>query len=573
MKKSLSRVMSFIVSMTIVGGLVVGCQKKSDNQAAKEDSNQLITLTVFSELSNFAGDQTGWFAKEIKDKFNIKLNIISSNLQGGSSKFATMMAAGDLGDIVIFGDDSSDYTKAIKAGLLLDWNKNDLLNKNGQDIVKNYPQAIEKNKTNFGNGSAVYGLGHAVANMPGTTPSEGNTMTYGTDMRWDLYTKLGSPKLNSMNDLLPLLKQMQQAVPKSDSGKPTYPFSMWSDWDGNMMMLGKIFGAMYGYDEFGFLLINANEDKTQDILDPNGYYLNTLKFYNKANQMGMVDPDSISQKFSDVQNKMKDGQVLFSWFPWTDNLYNTQDRVNAGKGFEYIPVSDQKIVSYGFSNYGGNRVTAIGSKTKYPERVMKFIDWLYTPEGIMASNYGPKGLAWDVKDGKPYVTDFGKKALPSNDVAVPEQYGSGSFKDGANQMNNTFVNTSSINPDFKEPYDFNLWQSTLNSSPSQLDQSWRKAVNALTPKDYLVKNNMIAVEPQTNISTKTPDNVLQQKISQIATIIKQDSWKMVFAKNDAEFNALQNDMVTKAKGLGYDDGVKFYQEQAQRQFDARKNVK
>ena len=41
-----------------------------------------ITLDVFSNLANFEGNQPGWFAKLVKDKFNIKLNIIS----GGQSK-------------------------------------------------------------------------------------------------------------------------------------------------------------------------------------------------------------------------------------------------------------------------------------------------------------------------------------------------------------------------------------------------------------------------------------------------------------------------------------------------------
>jgi putative aldouronate transport system substrate-binding protein len=81
-----------------------------------------VTLTVFSTLANYAGDQPGWFAKLIKDKFNIKLNIIASNLAGGQQKIATMMASGDLGDIVV-GLGGRDYTDAIKAGMLLDWKK------------------------------------------------------------------------------------------------------------------------------------------------------------------------------------------------------------------------------------------------------------------------------------------------------------------------------------------------------------------------------------------------------------------------------------------------------------------
>ena len=87
-----------------------------------------ITLDVFSNLANFEGNQPGWFAKLVKDKFNIKLNIIS----GGQSKLNTLMAAGDLGDIAV----AVNYDDPLKAGLLLDWKKNGLLDKYGKDILK-----------------------------------------------------------------------------------------------------------------------------------------------------------------------------------------------------------------------------------------------------------------------------------------------------------------------------------------------------------------------------------------------------------------------------------------------------
>ena len=42
--------------------------------AMAEDYKEPITLNVFSEVANFGGEQKGWFAKEVKDRFNITLN-------------------------------------------------------------------------------------------------------------------------------------------------------------------------------------------------------------------------------------------------------------------------------------------------------------------------------------------------------------------------------------------------------------------------------------------------------------------------------------------------------------------
>ncbi len=527
-----------------------------------------LTISVFSMLANYAGQQPGWFAKLIKDKFNIKLNIIASNLAGGEQKIATMMASGNMGDLVVFGSNGKDYQDAIKAGLLQDWTKNGLLDKYGQDIMKNAAQAIDANKQQFGGGKAVYGIGHDVGS--GNGPSEGAQMVFGPDIRWDLYQKLGSPPIKTLDDYLPLMKKMQQLQPKSDSGRPTYGFSLWSDWDGDFMTLAKVTSQFYGYEEGdGFnpgdlILTSATEPKYQGLLDDNSYYMQGLQFYYKANQMGLLDPDSLTQKFSDASNKFKDGQIFFSQFPWLDNVYNTPENTAKGKGFELVPFQDEKVFSYGQNPYGGVRVWAIGSKAKDPARIMQFVNWLYTPEGIMESNYGPKGLAWDLdKDGKPFVTDYGWKALPANAEAVPDQYGGGTFKDGTNQINNTTIKLSMTNPQTGEPYDYNLWTSTLKHQPNPVDKSWRDVMGVLTPKDYFVKHNMVAVQAPvfTGKAPAQASSDIKQKQSEVGKVIKEYSWKMVFAKNDAAYNKLKQQMVAKAKGLGYDDVVNWELEQ------------
>jgi len=534
------------------------------NAGTEPEVKEEITITVFSMLANYAGEQPGWFAKMIKDKFNIKLNIIASNLAGGQQKIATMMASGDMGDLVVFGSNGEDYQDAIKANLLLDWNKDGLLEQYGPDILKNAGQAIEANKQQFGGGTAVYGIGHDVGSGDG--PSEGAEMTFGPNLRWDLYQKLGSPEINTLDDYLTILKQMQELEPKSESGRPTYGFSLWSDWDGNYMTLAKVVGQLYGYQEgdgfnpAGLTLTSVNTDEWQGLLDEDGYYFKGLKFYYDANQMGLLDPDSLTQKFSDASNKFKDGQVFFAQFPWLSNVYNTPEHTSAGKGFALVPFKEEKVMSYGMNQYGGNRIWAIGSKAKDPARILEFINWLYTPEGIMESSYGPQGLAWDLDDaGKPFVTEYGYKALPANTEPVPEEYGGGTFKDGTNQINNSTLKNSMINPLTGEPYDYNLWSAVLNHDPDPVTKSWREAMGAMTPKEYFEKNDLIAVQKVvfTGEAPATPPADIQQKISEIGKVIKEHSWKMIFAKNQTEYDKLKQQMIDKSKGLGYDEVVKY----------------
>ena len=82
---------------------------EADTDTAEVDLSDIIpdetvTLNVYSQLANYEGEQIGWFAQIMKDKFNVKLNIISN----GDGVFDTRMESGDLGDIVAFAIFSTD---------------------------------------------------------------------------------------------------------------------------------------------------------------------------------------------------------------------------------------------------------------------------------------------------------------------------------------------------------------------------------------------------------------------------------------------------------------------------------
>ena len=83
----------------------------------KSDDGKLMKVDVFDQQANYQGKQKGWFAKIIKDKFNIELNIIAPNIAGGGDTlFDTRSAAGNLGDIVITSTGNGRLSKLVKSG-------------------------------------------------------------------------------------------------------------------------------------------------------------------------------------------------------------------------------------------------------------------------------------------------------------------------------------------------------------------------------------------------------------------------------------------------------------------------
>ena len=164
--------------------------------------DETVTLTVYSQLSNYEGEQIGWFADIMKEKFNVKLNIISN----GDGVFDTRMESGNLGDIVLFGSDGEEYARAYQNGMLLDWNEDDILSDYGPYIKANMSEALEKNASI--SGGTVYGFGHDVA----SGANQYGEFDYHPDIRYDLYTEIGSPEINELEDYVDVLKKMKKPL-------------------------------------------------------------------------------------------------------------------------------------------------------------------------------------------------------------------------------------------------------------------------------------------------------------------------------------------------------------------------
>lgn len=530
--------------------------EKDNTAAGAEKYPKFITVDVFDGLANYQGIQSGWFAKIVKDKFNMELNMIAPNVAGGGETlFQTRSASGDLGDLIIYGADGGKLQNMVTAGLLLDMT--DLIA--DKEDLKKYQRGIDS-LNELVKEDGVYGIPSSVSEQPATNPSEGLDPNYGSYVRWDAYKAVGYPQMKTMEDLLPVLKEMQDAVPESDTGKKTYGISLFKDWDGNMMCMAKQPTCLYGYDELGFVLAKADGSDYQSIIDSNSMYTRVLKLYFDANQMGIVDPESTTQNYDTLYAKYQDGQILYSPWPWLGQAaYNTPDNKDAGKGFMIAPVDDMKIFSYGCSPAGDRQCIAIGSKAEDPQRLADFIDWLHSPEGIMmsaaqtSSSCGPEGLTWELVDGKPALTDFGWKAFyEGGNTQVPDEWGGGSWKDGVSALNFTSVIPSDINPETGYPYNYTLWDSVLEKNTTPLDQDWQAKMGAKTTLEYLQNNNQLIVAPGSSYITPEEDSQIATLRGQCRAIIIEYSWKMVFAADENEYNSLLKEMQETVKGLGYD---------------------
>ena len=542
-----------------------GAAETDEDLLADIIPEETVTLDVFDQLANYSGEQIGWFGQIMLEKFNVKLNIIPDP----DGVYETRMESGNLGDIVIWGNDSDEYLQAVEKGMLFDWNEDDILTDYGSYIKENMPYALEKN-TNL-SGGVTYGYGFDVA----VDPQARQDIMYTWDLRWDLYKELGYPEIKSLDDMVDVLAQMKEICPTDDNGKTTYGISLFDDWDGDMVMYVKAMAtAYYGYDEFGFGHYDSVEQKYYPCLEEGSPYLTSLKFFNTLYQKGLLDPDSQTQKYDGFIEDYQNGTAFLNIFNFLGSaMYNSDTHAAEGKAMYPCPPADAQPIAYGQNVYGGNRIWSIGAKTEYPELCMAILNWFSTPEGRMTAEYGPKDVCWYYdENGKTCFTELGRAAKLDVKTQMADGY-SGTFEDGNFKINNTTWAIDAENLDSNgDTYNYRKWESYNSEAGSDIEADWREQTGCNIPDERMGQTDY-RLAPGTTYSAGVKSDELMVLWNQVATCIKENSWKAIYAATDAEFDTIVSDMMAQADEYGYAQCVEFQENEAKLRAAAEDAVK
>ena len=546
----MKRILSLVLTLALLASVAV-------IPAMAEDTyREPITLKMFSGLANFAGDQGGWFAKELKDRFNVTLNIVSTNVDGNA--WTSALAQGDLGDIVCLGDLGDQFVEALNADLLLDWSDIDLSaypNINaylGDAIQKVSDFAAEKGH------DGKYGFTYAVAMEDGAW-AELTDPTYALQIRFDAWEKAGKPELKTLEDLPAFLKALQTAVPKTESGENVYAYGGFPDWEDCVMKFTWDLMTYYGYQEYDFMGVNY---ATRDVVNPleeGSLYYRALKVNNQLDREKLFDPESISQNFDTYSQKLSSGRYLMAMWGWIIGNYNSAEKAANKDGFVTFLIEDSAPAMQTLSKAGSNRMWAIGADTEYPERVLEILDWLCSEEGMIVQNYGPKGLCWDYgEDGVPYMTDFGWQCQEDRaNTQMPAEYGGGTFQDGESKINHETIKLEQMIPGKTYSFSYKGWPCYAEHYATALSKAWSEeyANGATSGVDLYRKTGKVSVQSPAAIaySKALITEASQQKRAQFAPIMKEYSWKCVYSESDEEFDANWKYMVDTCNSYGYDD--------------------
>jgi len=561
----IKKIISLLCVAALSVGMLAGCEKGGAGSDGGNGGNgnsggggtttaqeKPMRIEVFDVAANYQGVQSGWFAKVVKDRFNLELSILAPQVSG-DQLYQTRTADGNLGDLVLL--DAGQFQDCVKAGLLKDVAADIYSYEN----LKTYKQQIDTLNAGLpDNDGKLYGIPTEMVNTSPTSYTQ--DVIYSSPMlRWDLYKEIGSPDIQDLDGLLDALEEMMKVNPTNDAGEKTYGMSLWPDWDNNDNMIG-IANAVqlttwYG-EKIKQSVILKPDGSFIPLTDKNGSYYKMMKFLFDAYQRGLVDPDSATQKWDDACTKMKDGRVFLMWYSWQVGFWNNAERLKNGSAFIFIPVKDQTYYQDADSFFGSGRVFAVGAgvdDTKY-KKIMEFLDWYASPEGVMYQHNGLEGFNYEVRDGRYYKIN--DDALMTN-MDVPEEFGGGKYADGNNQINQWIVSANSTNPLTGERYASTQWATYKEATEGQMKEEWRQRFDAQEPSDYMKKNNVLLISPNVSVALPTDNNDISDIRNRCKGVVKEFSWKMIYAKDEAEFNSLWDEMTKMVNDMGFESLMEY----------------
>lgn len=530
-----------------------GSQTVNAEQTAK--TSEPVELTLFGVLDAkivSSGVQTDPVAQYIEDKLGVRMNIEVADQSGDLvSKMAAMIATNALPDIMYFPDANKQLMNAEKANELLPIN--DYLNANSSlntvPINKFSNAYYEKNLSTDGK---LYGLGTLKGAMGfAFYPDVSNFI------RWDLYKQLGYPEIKTWNDLLTVLKQMQDLEPTTKDGKKNYGVGAWFGDSG----LDFIMTYMPGYTN-GVLTLGSCwefDAKTNDI-SPNDIFTNKqssfwqcIQWVNKAYQMGLLDPNSFTQKYDQYYETATAGRYM--WVPQcgtalaATNTFKTNGE--ADKGFVALTAMSQDAFIRCASAPTGQQVLAIAKTCKYPEKAVQLIDFFNSYDGLRIVFNGVEGTNWTMKDGKPTPTDeFLKMEKLENDFIA---------KTGTTKYN-FFAGLAgaTVDPASGTTLDMRTNITTISNVYNDAAQHYSVDVTHLYDRATVKTFSWDVPSAMNDAATKMTDDMKAKENTMINYIANNSRAKLVRAKDDAAFAAAQDQFISDLKAMGLDDIFQYY---------------
>ena len=543
-----------------------GGGSSTDNKFAERVALDVCAFVGQNEADGLRSDPV---SKYIEEQLNIDLYLTGVTESDWPNQLATMMAGQDLPDIFLLSNPTEQLSMLLASNSALnlspyleEYAPNTMADPGGQLMVTANTQSANSPDGN------LYLWGMCKGSW-----DDGTVPTCGHYIRWDLYKEAGYPTLENFDeDMLDVMEAMVALEPETADGQKTYGLGCW-------------FGAGQGWGEWFFTFGMAPQEganliestgrvlgvstvdstplETNQLTDKEGYFWRAVKFANKANQRGLLDPDSFTMTSDTYEENLKAGKYMFNYPGWMSTSANNEFAKTEGntKMFISLPAIGADAEDRFGNMYRGERQYAVNGQTENPERCVALLDFVSTYDFSRIAYNGLEGTYWNMEDGVPTPTD--EYLTITKDEAEATATGVGLYHHFMGYGN------GAIDPETNTYMD--LYQFSDKAKEAKMNPTLQDFIDhygAETQVD-VYRQETETTNSQSFLSFGAPDDEISNYVNEINAYVGTTVFTAVAATSDEEFQKIQDEMISTLQNNYHVDEVfeYFYNEAVSQEGD------
>jgi len=530
------------------------------SEEKKEEVKEPVTITLYPKDANlFSGPVTG-YRGEAFAAHGINLEVWAYS----DEKTTAMMTSGDFPDMMYVSpaNQSDIFETLVQTDKIIDYSEyaEYLPHVLGDKVVNEYiTPNLDVIRNNYSAGTGgLYVLPFGVGMNNGVYAQAGTFDRNTPKLKWDVYEAIGAPEVTDMWSLIDIAEEMLKYQPTLEDGTKMFgtfldngdskyfnSLTLWFTWKGSSVANTQYMAeTMTVTGEINY------------IFEEDSIFKEGLKWYNELYKRGLVDPDSISTSRADQAPKLDNGFAMIpggSLPGW------------ATKYYEVFPSDCTLYRSFVSKNYAGGPSIVIFKDSENIEACLELVDMMADPYEWMKVYYGPEGCMWNEENGVLSITDEFAAWLTEkgsiNFFPMPDGTEYSIFN------TTTLIGTGTPLADHVDingdplPYIPTSWPDAQAITTNNDNwNAWKKTMGAEDLWDYTEKNGITVHQESAfdgwKLDPPSDDQLLT--IAALKDVVVPACWKMVYAADEAEFEAIWDAMVKDAETMGAKDIFEWY---------------
>jgi len=407
------RLGSLIVSIMMLAALIVGCSK--GNAAKENNATQTGSQpeSAGSEVTAQPGEDyptslTYWielggevvavmksysehpFYQTLEQKTNTKVEFQHPSGEV-AEQFNLLLASRKLPDLIYYNWFTVPKGPAslVKDNVII--RLNELIKTHAPNLNKyleEHPELVKEISLDDG----------TIYTVPSLDPDAQSAAYIGPTYRKDWLERVGLGVPTTIDDWHAVLKAFKETDMNGNGEKDEIPLLL-----NNLDAWSSAWGVSTSF-------INDNGTVKYGPIEPG--FKSFLIEMNKWFEEGLIDKDYLA-----TDAKLRDAKVTgeklgtFVWYVasglgrYMDQMADVNpDFALAGAPFPVLERNEKNRLGLGSPPFIGEG-TAITSAAANPEKIIRWLDFAYSPEGRMMANFGVEGVSYTLVDGEPVFTD------------------------------------------------------------------------------------------------------------------------------------------------------------------------